>query len=208
MIWHSNLTGQPGASFMNGSYAFFIFFAPAVEKYGSPLLLNSRLKWQVSLPATDENTKAQGRKYLAQGWVLWTQNLSFHIKCTFHYTRLYLGKGASSWKGLGERWLCWPKLWRHNLECCALLLAVQDEPMVMISTWVSVLFFSWVVKSMFHTQMRWVSLWKPPCLPDPSPHVPDLLTAPSLRPLVAICNACLLPQISSLLNAVCLMHLC
>lgn len=42
--------------------------------------------------------------------------------------------------------------------------------MVMISIRVSVLSFSHeAVKSMFHTQMRWVSLCKHPCSSDPSP---------------------------------------
>lgn len=50
------------------------------------------------------------------------------------------------------------------------LLAILAQPMILISIRVSVLSFSHeAVKSMFHTQMRWVSPSKPPCSSDPSP---------------------------------------
>lgn len=75
-----------------------------------------------------------------------------------------------SYKGLGQRWPCWSKFHLHNTECWALLLTMLAKLIVMISSWISVFTFSCAaVKSLFHTQMRWVSPFQQPWASESSP---------------------------------------
>lgn len=67
---------------------------------------------------------------------------------------------------------------------CSLRAAV-----VLISLWAFVLSFSHeAVKSMFHTQMRWVSLLTHPCLSDPSPSLAWLPDPPFPTPCLLSCD--------------------
>lgn len=82
--------------------------------------------------------------------------------------------------------------------------ASRAGSMIMISIWVSVLSFSHeAVKSMFHTQMRWVSSFKLPCSSDPPPSLAWFPRCPFPDSVAAVCLSVLLYlRVSSFLNAI------